>query len=37
MAALAQRSADAHYRRIPTFVRAYFATKKLDELLLQPS
>jgi hypothetical protein len=31
MAALAQRSADTHYRRIPTFVRAYFATRKLDE------
>jgi hypothetical protein len=31
MAALAQRSADTHYRRVPTFVRAYFATKKLDE------
>lgn len=31
MAALAERSADAHYRRIPTFLRAYFATKKLDE------
>jgi hypothetical protein len=31
MAALAERSADIHYRRIPTFVRAYFATKKLDE------
>lgn len=31
MAALAERSADVHYRRIPTFVRAYFATKKLDE------
>ncbi|WP_295639274.1 hypothetical protein [uncultured Methylibium sp.] len=31
MAALAERSADTHYRRIPTFVRAYFATKKLDE------
>lgn len=30
MAALA-RSADTHYRRIPTFVRAYFATKELDE------
>src|SRR6185312_14638883 len=28
---LAERSADTHYRRIPTFVRAYFATKKLDE------
>ena len=31
MAALAERSADAHYRRIPGFVAAYFATKKLDE------
>ncbi len=31
MAARAERSADTHYRRIPTFVRAYFATKKLDE------
>lgn len=31
MAVLAERSADTHYRRIPTFVRAYFATKKLDE------
>lgn len=31
MSALAERSADTHYRRIPTFVRAYFATKKLDE------
>lgn len=31
MAALAQRSADTHYRRLPTFVRAYFSTKKLDE------
>lgn len=31
IAALAERSADIHYRRIPTFVRAYFATKKLDE------
>lgn len=31
MAALAERSADAHYRRIPSFVRAYFTTKKLDE------
>lgn len=31
MATLAERSADTHYRRIPTFVRAYFATKKLDE------
>jgi len=31
MAALAERSADTHYRRIPTFLRAYFAAKKLDE------
>src|SRR4051794_22283695 len=31
MALLAERSADTHFRRIPTFVRAYFATKKLDE------
>lgn len=31
MAVLAERSADTHYRRIPTFVRSYFATKKLDE------
>lgn len=31
MAALAERSADTHYRRIPAFLRAYFATKKLDE------
>lgn len=31
MAARAERSADTHYRRIPPFVRAYFATKKLDE------
>lgn len=31
VAKLAERSADTHYRRIPAFVRAYFATKKLDE------
>jgi len=31
MASLAERSADTHYRRIPPFLRAYFATKKLDE------
>jgi hypothetical protein len=31
MAALAERSADTHYRRIPAFVKAYFATRKLDE------
>lgn len=29
--AIAERSADAYYRRIPSFVRAYFAAKKLDE------
>ena len=28
---LAERSADAHYRRIPHFVHAYIAIKKLDE------
>lgn len=32
MAELARRSADSHYRRIPTFVQAHFITKKLDEL-----
>jgi hypothetical protein len=31
MAALAARSADMHYRRIPTFIRSYFAARKLDE------
>jgi len=31
MAALAEQSADAHYRRIPGFVKAYFSTRKLDE------
>lgn len=31
MASLAERSTDAHYRRIPSFVKAYFATRKLDE------
>ena len=30
-AALAERSADVYYRRIPGFVRAYFVAKKLDE------
>lgn len=34
MAVLAERSADTHYRRIPPFVKAYFATKKLDEFAL---
>jgi hypothetical protein len=28
---LAVRSADVHYRRIPSFVKAYFTIKKLDE------
>lgn len=31
MARLAERSADAHYRRIPGFIQSYYATKKLDE------
>jgi len=31
MARLAEQSADLHYRRIPSFVKAYFVTKKLDE------
>lgn len=30
-ATLAERSADGYYRRIPSFVRAYFVAKKLDE------
>lgn len=30
-ARLAIRSADTHYRRIPSFVKAYFTFKKLDE------
>jgi hypothetical protein len=30
-AALAERSADTHFRRIPPFVRAYFTVRKLDE------
>lgn len=34
IAALAERSADAHYRRIPLFVKSYLATKKLDEFAL---
>lgn len=29
--ALAERSADSYYRRIPSFVRAYYSAKKLDE------
>lgn len=28
---LAERSADGYYRRIPSFIRAYFIAKKLDE------
>jgi hypothetical protein len=31
MAVLAERSADLHYRRIPGFVKAHFAVRKLDE------
>lgn len=30
-AAIAERSADGFYRRIPIFIRAYFVAKKLDE------
>jgi hypothetical protein len=29
---LAERSADVHFRRMPTFVRSYYVVKKLDEL-----
>ncbi len=32
MAALAERSAEAHYRRIPGFVKATFTVNKLDQL-----
>jgi hypothetical protein len=32
MAELARRSADAHYRRIPAYIRAHFVIKKLDEM-----
>ncbi len=31
VAALAARSADVHYRRIPAYVKAHFTVKKLDE------
>ncbi len=31
MAALAEHSAELHYRRIPAFIKAYFLIKKLDE------
>jgi hypothetical protein len=34
MASLAARAADAHYRRIPSFVKASYATRKLDEFAL---
>lgn len=34
IAKLAERSADVHYRRIPSFVKAYFSTKKLDEFAM---
>jgi hypothetical protein len=30
-ATLAERSADGYYRQIPSFIRAYFSAKKLDE------
>jgi hypothetical protein len=32
IAELSRRSADAHYRRIPDYVRAHFALKKLEEM-----
>ena len=32
MVELARRSADTHYRRIPTFIHAQFLVKKLDEM-----
>lgn len=31
VAALAERSADVHFRRIPAYVKAHFTVKKLDE------
>jgi hypothetical protein len=31
MAILAERSTDIHYRRIPSFVKAYYSIRKLDE------
>ena len=31
IAALAARSCDAHFRRIPSFVKSYFGIRKLDE------
>ena len=31
VARLAERSADTHYRRIPSFVKAYYSVRKLDE------
>lgn len=34
IAKLAEQSADTHYRRIPGFVKAYYATRKLDEFAL---
>jgi hypothetical protein len=33
MAELARRSADLHYRRIPSFIHAQFVVKKLDEFV----
>lgn len=32
MRTLAERSCELHYRRIPQYIRAHFAVKKLDEL-----
>ena len=33
VAQLAEQSADIHYRRIPAFVRAHYAVKKLDQFV----
>jgi hypothetical protein len=33
MAQLSEQSADIHYRRIPAFVRAHYAVKKLDQFV----
>lgn len=34
MAELALKSADNHYRRIPTYIQMHFITKKLDEMAI---
>lgn len=35
IAALSRRSADSHYRRIPGYIQAHFALKKLDEMAME--